>query len=117
MMDCKLSNEFGNIYVSEDVIASIAGTSCVQSPGVVGMGAKRGADGLVDIFRGDNVKKGVRVYIKDNLITIGLSIVVDYGISIAAVAQSIIESVRYHIETYTGMRVDKVNVSVEGIRV
>ena len=116
-MDCKLSNEFGNIFVSDDVIASIAGACCLESYGVVGMGAKRGTDGLVDIFRGDNVKRGVRVSIKENLITIGLSIVVEYGVSIAAVAQTIIESVKYHIENYTGMQVDKINVSVEGIRV
>ena len=116
-MDCKLNNELGNIFISDEVIAAIAGTCCLESIGVVGMGAKRGTDGLVDILRGDNIKKGVRVTIKENLITVGLSIVVEYGVSIAAVAQTIIESVKYHIETYTGMTVDKINVSVEGIRV
>ncbi|HZJ57817.1 MAG TPA: Asp23/Gls24 family envelope stress response protein, partial [Clostridia bacterium] len=40
-----------------------------------------------------------------------------YGISIAAVAKNIIETVKYNIENLTGMIVKKINVTVEGVRV
>ena len=46
-----------------------------------------------------------------------LYIIVEYGVSIAAVAKNVIESVKYRVETMVGIKVDKVNVTVEGIRV
>ena len=48
---------------------------------------------------------------------VDLFIIVEYGISIGAVAETIIETVRYKIEHLTGIKVGKVNVSVEDIRV
>ena len=46
-----------------------------------------------------------------------LYIIVEYGISISAVAATIIDTVKYKIEHLTGIKVGRVNVSVEDIRV
>ena len=48
---------------------------------------------------------------------ISLYIIVEYGVSIAAVAKNVIESVKYRVESMVGIKVDKVDVTVEGIRV
>ena len=48
---------------------------------------------------------------------IDLFIIVEYGISISAVAAAIIETVKYKVEHYTGIPVGRVNVCVEDIRV
>lgn len=40
-----------------------------------------------------------------------------YGVSIRAVAQNVLESVRYKVEEYTGLTVEKINVIVEGVRI
>ena len=60
---------------------------------------------------------GVNVYVVDNRIKVELHIIVAYGVSIRAVAQNVLEHVRYKIETFTGMEVEQINVIVEGVRI
>lgn len=55
--------------------------------------------------------------IQDNHITIDFHVIVAYGISISAVADNLIENVKYKVEEFTGMTVDKINIFVEGVRV
>ncbi len=50
-------------------------------------------------------------------IFIDLYVIIKYGVSIEAVAQSLKKSVKYDIERFTGMIVDTINVNVVGIRV
>ena len=50
-------------------------------------------------------------------VDIDLYIIVEYGISISAVASTIIDQVKYKIEHLTGVTVSRVNVSIEDIRV
>ena len=52
-----------------------------------------------------------------DVVTIDLFIIVEYGVSIAAVASSIIQTVKYKVEKATGLTVKQVNVMVNGIRV
>ena len=44
-------------------------------------------------------------------------VIVEYGVSINAVAQSAKEITKYNVEKYTGLKVGKVNVSVQGVRI
>ena len=50
-------------------------------------------------------------------IDIDLYIIVEYGISIVEVCKIIKSQVCYKIESMTGAKVRRVNISVEGIRV
>ena len=43
--------------------------------------------------------------------------IVSYGVSISAVADNLIENVKYKVEKFTGIEVEKVNIYVEGVRV
>ena len=52
-----------------------------------------------------------------DMLDVDLFIVVEYGISIAEVCKTIVDQVRYKLESMTGVKVRKVNISVEGIRV
>lgn len=65
----------------------------------------------------ENLSRGVKVTTHGNEVTIDLFIIVEYGISIAAVAQNIIDTVKYNVEKLTGVTVNKVNIKVEGVRV
>lgn len=85
--------------------------------GIVGMASKRATDGLVELLGRENLSRGVKVHTHDDQITIDLYVIVEYGISIAAVARNIIETVKYNVENFTGMNVNRVNVMVEGVRV
>ncbi len=107
----------GETKINPDVIAQYAGLEAMSCFGVVGMGAISVRDGIVHILKQNRVHKGVVVEIKNGLITIGLHIIVAYGVSIQAVAANLVEAVVYQVENFTGMTVDKVNIFVEGVRV
>ena len=81
------------------------------------MASKRATDGLIELLGMENLSRGVKVATQGNEVTIDLFIIVEYGISIAAVAQNIIDTVKYNVEKLTGVTVDKVNIKVEGVRV
>ena len=55
--------------------------------------------------------------IKENKISIDFHVIVSYGVSISAVSDNLIESVKYRVEEFTGMEVEKINIFVEGVRV
>jgi len=116
-MECKVLTDLGGIFIDDQVIATIAGNTCLECYGIVATCSKRATDGIVEIFKGENLTRGVKVQLKESSAIVNLYIIVEYGISIAAVANSVIESVKYHIENQTGVTVEAVNVTVEGIRV
>ena len=42
---------------------------------------------------------------------------IKYGVSIEAVAESLKEAIKYKVEKFTGMIVDTVNVNVMGLKI
>ena len=69
------------------------------------------------LLKRESLTHGINVNIQDNHITIDFHVIVAYGISISAVADNLIENVKYKVEEFTGMTVDKINIFVEGVRV
>ena len=116
-MECKINNELGQITISEDVLLKVAGYAALECYGIVAMSSKRAKDGFVEGLGRENLTKGVQINVTDGGIAIDLFIIVEYGISISAVAANIIDTVKYKIEHLTGIKVEKVTVSVEDIRV
>ena len=116
-MECKINNDLGVITISEDVLLKVAGYAALECYGIVAMSSKRAKDGFVEWLGRENLTKGVQINITDEGIDIDLFIIVEYGISISAVAASIIETVKYKVEHLTGIPVGRVNVCVEDIRV
>ena len=110
-------NSLGELSISDDVLATLAGISAIECYGIVGMASKRATDGLVELLGSDNLSRGVKVVSQGNEVSIDLHIIVEYGISIATVAKNIIETVKYKVENLTGVTVKKVNIVVEGVRV
>ena len=75
------------------------------------------AEELRALLKKENAARGVNVAVNDNRVKIELHVIVAYGVSIRAVAQNVLESVRYKVEEYTGLTVEKINVVVEGVRI
>ena len=115
-MGAKKTNSLGEIIISDDVLAVLAGITAIGCYGIVGMASKRATDGIVELLGLDNLSRGVKVYTQDNEVIIDLFIIVEYGISIAAVAKNVIDTVKYNVENLTGTTVKKVNITVEGVR-
>ena len=78
---------------------------------------KGGVIRIVQLMGRENLGRGVRIQAPDDSVTVDLFIIVEYGISISAVASTIIDQVKYKIEHLTGVTVERVNVSIEDIRV
>ena len=116
-MKGQMQTELGQIVIDEEVIAKYAGINAVECFGIVGMASVNMKDGLVKLLKRDNICKGVHVKIRDNRITIDSHIIVVYGVSIATVTENLIQSVKYRVEKFTNMKVDKINVYVEGVRI
>ena len=116
-MDCKFKTELGLVTVNDEVLVRVAGYAALDCYGIVGMASKRSTDGIVQLMGRENLGRGVKVRQNGEKVDIDLYIIVEYGISISAVASTIIDQVKYKIEHLTGVTVSRVNVSIEDIRV
>ena len=109
-------NENGSVNVSTSVYTDIAGTAASNCFGVKGMAARSVSDGVYHLLRKESVSKGVRVdFHQDGTISIDLHIMVDSGVNLTAVANSIISEVRYVVTKSTGTEVRAVNVYVDSM--
>ena len=111
-----LENKLGKVSIDSEVIAQYAGS--VECFGIVGMAAVSMKDGLVKLLKGDSLTRGISVVIdENNLIEIDFHVIISYGVSIAAVADNLIENVKYKVSEFTGLEIKKINIYVEGVRV
>ena len=44
-------------------------------------------------------------------------VIVSYGVNILSVSDNLVNNVKYKVEEFTGMTVEKINIFVEGVRV
>ena len=116
-MKGRINNKLGEIQISSDVIAMYAGMTAVECFGIVGMAAVSMKDGLVKLLKRESLTHGITVEVQDNHISIDFHVIVAYGVSISAVSDNLISNVKYKVEEFTGMEVDKINIYVEGVRV
>ena len=116
-MDCKIKNDIGTIYITEDVLLKVVGYAALECYGIVAMSSKRAKDGIVEWLGRENLAKGVQIRMVDDMVDVDLFIIVEYGISIAEICKTIVETVRYKLESMTGVKVRNVNITVEGIRI
>ncbi len=109
-------NDNGSVNVSTSVYVDIAGTAASNCFGVKGMAARSVTDGVYHLLRKESMGKGVRVqFNEDNSITIDLHIIVDNGVNLTAVGNSIISEVRYVVQNCTGTEVRAVNVFIDSM--
>ena len=116
-MKGRINNKLGEIQINPEVIAKYACLTAIECFGIVGMAAVSMKDGLVKLLKKDSLTRGINIDIEDNHITLDFHVIVAYGVSISAVADNLIENVKYKVEEFTGMEVDKINIYVEGVRV
>jgi len=110
------TTSLGGIHISPNAVATIAHRAVLESYGVVGLAPKNIADGIVkSITREPSM--GVTVNYNGEDIDIEVQIIVEFGTRINSVAESVKNTVRYHVEKALGLKVNSVNVHVAGLRV
>ena len=111
----EVENGAEGIKIASDVIAVIAGVAVSEVPGVFGM-AGGFAGGITEVLKGKkNLAKGIKVDTSDNKAKIDVNIIVEYGARIPDVAFEIQNRVKTAVENMTGLKVEEVNVHVQGV--
>ncbi|MCR5486838.1 MAG: Asp23/Gls24 family envelope stress response protein [Lachnospiraceae bacterium] len=116
-MKGRMNTELGTILIDTEAIAQYAGTEAMECFGIVGMASYSMKDGLVKLLKQESLTRGISVILNKNRITIDFHVIVAYGVSIPAMADNLISNVKYRVEEFTGLSVEKINVYVEGVRV
>ena len=117
-MSLEINNEYGHVSISDDVIASVAGGAAVSCYGIIGMASKNKVkDGITEILRKENYAKGIVVKKDEEKLVIDLYIIVMYGTKISEIANNVQSSVKYQIEKTLGVKVDEINIYIQGIKV
>ena len=74
------------------------------------------AGGITEVLSGKkNLAKGIKVEINEDTARIDVNIIVEYGSRIPDVAFEIQNRVKKSVENMTGLKVEEVNVHVQGV--
>ena len=112
-----INTSMGNISIDNEAIAQYAGSVAMECLGVVGMAGINMRDGLVKLLKLDSMTRGINVMVRNNKLVINFHIIVAYGVSILAVSNNLISNVKYKVEEFTGIEIEKINIFVEGVKV
>ena len=114
-LENEIKTENEGIKISDDVVAVIAGVAVSEVQGVADM-AGGFAGGISEVFSGKkNMAKGIKVDVTENTAKIDVNIIVEYGSRIPDVAFEIQNRVKKAVENMTGLKVEEVNVHVQGL--
>jgi uncharacterized alkaline shock family protein YloU len=106
----------GGIHISPNAIATIAYHATLESYGVVGLAPRNIADDIVKSITHEPLR-GVSVDYNGEEIDIEINIIVEYGTRINSVAESVANTVRFHVEKALGLKVNTIDVHVAGLRI
>lgn len=116
-MTLEISNDYGKIDISNEVIASVVGGKAVECYGIVGMASRQQVrDGIAEILGHENYARGIKVREEDGNVDIDIYIIVSYGVKISEVANNVQSTVKYTLESTLNVKVNSVNIFVQGVR-
>lgn len=115
-MPINKKTKYGQINISDNAIATLAGTTVNECYGVVGMISKNYlVDGYSALLKKENYSKGVVIKNSKEGIQIEVYVIISYGVKISEVVLGIQQRVKYSLENTLNIDIDNVNVHVEGI--
>lgn len=113
-----MGNEIaGDLIVSEDVIADVAGHAALECYGVVGMAAPNAVDGLAKILPQSRLRRGIVVSADEEGTTVSLYVILEHGVNINAVSTNLAEQVSFALKEFVRTPLKGVEVHVQGIKV
>ena len=117
MKSSYMNTHMGNISIDNEVIAQYAGSVAYECFGIVGMAGVNMKEGIATLLKKETMTRGITVNMTSrNLLVIDFHVIVSYGVSIPAVCDNLMQSVKYRVEEFTGIEVEKINIFVEGVR-
>lgn len=117
-MSISKSTQFGNINISIEAIASLAGGVVSECYGVVGMASQKVLkDGFTELLKKENYSKGVVVRQNEGKLELDLYIIVSHGVKISEVVHEVQKKVKYMLEKSLELDFNVINVFVQGVKV
>ncbi|MDP3306225.1 MAG: Asp23/Gls24 family envelope stress response protein [Erysipelotrichaceae bacterium] len=117
-MGIERSTSLGNINISEEAIATLAGGVVSECYGVVGMASQKVLkDGLAELLKKENYSRGVVVRKTETSYELDLYIVISFGVKITEVVAEVQKKVKYMLEKTLEQDFDKINIFVQGVKV
>lgn len=108
--------EGDSIKISSEVIAVIAGIVSSDVPGIAGMSGGL-VGGIAEKLGKKDLTKGIKVNVEDDNVTVDMSVIAEYGISIVDATDKLKKEIRSNVEKTTGLKVRAININVIGIHV
>ena len=98
-------------------MANVALWAAQECYGVVGLEFTKLSDILALLFKAKNRVRGIKVETIGARIFLDVNVVIKYGVSISAVANSLRDTIKYNVEFFSGMVVDTINVHIIGVKI
>ena len=117
-MSLERVTSYGNINISQEAIATLAGGIVSECYGVVGMASQKLVkDGWAELLKKENYSRGVVVRKTEKGMELDLYIIIGFGVKVSEVVSEVQKKVKYVLEKTLEQDLASVNVYVQGVRV
>ncbi len=113
-MGVNIDEVYGNIKISDEVIASTAATTAASVEGVFELTGGI-QESISNIIGKSSLSKGIKVSSNEENVIIDIYLIVKYGVKIPEVAWDVQEKVKKEIERTTGIVIKAINIHVQGV--
>lgn len=104
----------GEVQISEEVVAIVAALAATEVKGVASVGGNI-TNELVSKLGAKNLSKGVKLTVLENVVTVDLTLNIEFGKNILETSKKVQERVKSSIESMTGLEVADVNIHIASV--
>lgn len=104
----------GEVKIADEVVAIIAGLAATEVEGVASM-AGNITNELVSKLGMKSLSKGVKVTILESVVTVDLTLNIEFGKNILETSKKVQDKVKTSIENMTGLEVADVNIRIASV--
>ena len=106
-------NQYAQIKIHEGAIATIVRKAACSVPGVTRITGNSFVDNIAEIVGSKKIQdRSIQIAMNNSSVAVELSINIQYGVQLPAVAAAVQDAVSREIKAITGLNVTKVNVIV-----
>jgi uncharacterized alkaline shock family protein YloU len=106
------TSDRGQISIAPDAVAQIVGSAAAESYGVVALAGR----GRLSRLLPWGIKKGVDVDLGDEGLVVELRVIVEHGVKLVEVAETVRSRVQYELERMVGLPIASLEVHIDGVR-
>ena len=104
----------GEVLIADEVVAIIAGLAATEVEGVASM-AGNITNELVSKLGMKSLSRGVKVTVLEGVVTVDLSLNIEYGKNVLETSRTVQERVKTSIENMTELEVADVNIHIASV--